>query len=63
MTGGHGGPIQKIRDYLVEPLEPPPVSPARGPPTDWGELVQACDDRDAIQASPAEMPVIDIHRP
>jgi len=25
---------------------PPPVSPARGPPTDWGELVQVHDDRD-----------------
>jgi hypothetical protein len=25
---------------LGEPLEPPPVSPARGPPTDWGELAQ-----------------------
>jgi hypothetical protein len=33
------------------PLEPPPVSPARGPPTDWGELVQAHDDRDVFQAS------------
>ena len=31
------------RDTL--PLEPPPVSPARGPPTDWEELVQAHDDR------------------
>ena len=27
--------------HLGEPLEPPPVSPARGPPTEWGELVQA----------------------
>jgi hypothetical protein len=27
----------------------------------WGELVRAHDDRDAIQASPAEMPVIDTH--
>ena len=25
---------------------------ARGPPTDWGELVRANDDRDVIQASP-----------
>ena len=24
---------------------------ARGPPTDWGELVRANDDRDVIQAS------------
>ncbi len=42
------------------PLEPPPVSPARGPPTDWGELVQAHDDRDVFQASPDELPAIDI---
>jgi hypothetical protein len=33
-------PIRKILAHLGEPLEPPPVSPARGPPTDWGELVQ-----------------------
>ena len=33
------GPIRKILTHLGEPLEPPPVSPARGPPTDWGELV------------------------
>ena len=44
-----------------EPLEPPPVSPARGPPTDWGELVQIHDDRDVFQASPDEASVIDIH--
>jgi hypothetical protein len=36
-------------------------SPARGPPTDWGELVQAHDDRDFLQAAPDELPVIDIH--
>jgi hypothetical protein len=34
------GPIRKILPHLGEPLEPPPVSPARGPPTDWAELVQ-----------------------
>jgi hypothetical protein len=33
-------PIRKILTHLGEPLEPPPISPARGPPTDWGELVQ-----------------------
>jgi len=32
-----------------------------GPPTDWVELVQAHDDRDAFQAAPDELPVIDIH--
>jgi hypothetical protein len=47
--------------YLGAPLEPPPVSPARGPPTDWGELVQAHDDRAILQASPDELHVIDIH--
>jgi hypothetical protein len=45
------GPIRKILTHLGEPLEPPPVSPARGPPTDWGELVQAHDDRDVFQAT------------
>jgi putative transposase len=38
-----------------------PISPARGPPTDWGELVQAHDDRDLFQSSPDELPAIDIH--
>ncbi|MFN9369241.1 MAG: hypothetical protein ACK6CT_10840, partial [Planctomycetia bacterium] len=54
------GPIRKILTLLGEPLEPPPVSPARGP-THWGELVRAHDDREAIQATPDELPVIDIH--
>jgi hypothetical protein len=40
---------------------PPPISPARGPPTDWGELVQVHDDRDIFQTSPDELPAIDIH--
>jgi hypothetical protein len=41
--------------------EPPLVSTARGPPTDWGELVQVHDERDIFQASPQELPAIDIH--
>ncbi len=45
------GPIRKILTHLSEPLEPPPVSPARGPPTDWGELAQAHDDRNVFQAT------------
>ena len=45
------GPIRKILTHLGEPLEPPPLSPARGPPTDWGELVQIHDDRDVFQAT------------
>jgi len=55
------GPIRKILTHLGEPLEPPPVSPARGPPTDWGELVQVHDDRDIFQTSPDQPPAIDIH--
>jgi hypothetical protein len=31
------------------------------PPTAWGELVQAHDDREAVQVSPDELPAIDIH--
>jgi hypothetical protein len=46
---------------LGEPVEPPPISPARGPPTDWGELVQVHDDRDVFQSSSDELPAIDIH--
>jgi hypothetical protein len=55
------GPIRKILTHLGEPLEPPPLSPARGPPTDWGELVQVHDDREAVQERIDELPVIDIH--
>ena len=51
---------RKIQTHLGEPLEPPSVSPARDPPSDWAELVQAHDDRDVYQASPAEMTAIDI---
>ena len=40
-----------IPSYLGEPLEPPPVSPARGPPADWGEIVQVHDERDGFQAA------------
>jgi hypothetical protein len=46
---------------LGEPLEPLPLAPARGPPTEWGELVQAHDDRAFFQAPPDELPAIDIH--
>ena len=57
------GPIRKILTHLGEPLALPPVSPARGPPTDWGEFVQAHDDRDVFQASSDELPAIAIHSP
>ncbi|MEX0669098.1 MAG: hypothetical protein WD060_01395 [Pirellulales bacterium] len=46
---------------MGEPLEPPPLSPARRLPTDWGELMQVHDDREAVQVSPDELPGIDIH--
>ena len=49
-------PIRKILTHLGEPLEPPPISPARGPPTDWGEPVQVREDRAIFQASPDELP-------
>jgi hypothetical protein len=55
------GAIRKILTHLGEPLEPPPVSPARGPPADWGELVQVHDDRDVFQGRIDELPVFDIH--
>jgi len=32
------GPIRKILTHDREPLEPPPVPSAHGPPTDWAEL-------------------------
>ncbi len=40
--------------HVGEPVEPPPVSPARGPPIEWHELVQGHDDRDIMQAVPDE---------
>jgi len=55
------GPIRKILVHLGEPLEPPPMSPARGPPADWGELMKVHDDRDIFQGRIDELPTIDIH--
>ncbi len=37
--------LRNILTLLGEPLEPPLISPARGSPTDCGELVQVHDDR------------------
>ena len=54
------GPIRKILEHLGEPLEPPPITPARGRPAGRGELVQAHDERDVFQTSPDELPAIDI---
>ena len=55
------GPIRKILTHVGEPLQPPPLSPAREPPTDRGELVQVHDDRLVFQLSPDVLPAIDIH--
>ena len=56
----HPAPIRMILEALDEPLEPPLLAPARGPPTSWTELVQVHDDHDAIQVAPDDLPVIDI---
>ena len=53
--------VRKILTHLGEPLEPPPFSPTRGPPTNWGDLVQVHDDIEIVQISPDELPAIDIH--
>ena len=55
------GPIRKILTHLGEPLEPPHVSPARGPPVDWGQLVQSQGAGEFEQPSPGDLPMIDIH--
>jgi hypothetical protein len=60
------GSIKKVLTHLGEPLQPPLVSAARGPPADRGELVEADverahDDRDVCRASPTDLPAIDMH--
>ncbi len=54
------GNHEKIPTQPCELRDPPPLLPARGPPTGWGELVQAHGDRNAFQASPHDVPVINI---
>jgi len=41
-------------------LQAPSGVVLRGRPTDCGELVQVHNDRDIVQASPEELPAIDI---
>ena len=41
-------------------LQAPSGAVLRGRPTDCGELVQVHNDRDIVQASPQELPAIDI---
>jgi hypothetical protein len=55
------GPIRKLLMHLVEPLEPPHVSRARGPPVEWAERVQSHGDGEFEQASPDDLPMMDIH--
>jgi hypothetical protein len=55
------GLIWKILMHLGEPLEPPRVSPTRGPPVDWGELPQLHRGGEFKQALPDDLPMIDIH--
>ena len=54
--------MRKILTHVGEALEPPYVTPARGPPVAWDDLVQAEDDGSLHQASPEDLPMIDIHR-
>ena len=54
--------IRKILTHQGEPQEPPYVAPARGPPVAWDDLVQAEDDGSLQQASPEDLPMIDIHK-
>ena len=56
------GSIRKILTHLGEPLEPPYVAPARGPPVAWDDLVHAEDDHSLDQATPDDLSMIDIHR-
>ena len=53
--------IRKILTHQGEPLEPHFVSPARGPPVAWDDLVQAEDDHSLHQALSDDLPMIDIH--
>ena len=54
--------IRKILTQLGEPLVPPYVSPARGPPVVRDDLEQADGDHSLHQALSDDLPMIDIHR-
>ena len=55
------GMSAELGSAWVRRLVPPPIAPARGPPADWGELVQVHDDRDVFQGQIDELPAIDTH--
>jgi hypothetical protein len=65
VAGRHGAggreSRQAARWHSLREAEPLPISPGRGPPTDWGELVQVHGNRDVFQSSSDELPAIDIH--
>jgi hypothetical protein len=62
-VAGFEAPNDRTGIGMVRRLVPPPVSPARGPPTDRGEFFSAWahDDRDVFQPPHDQRPVIDIH--
>jgi hypothetical protein len=53
------GQIRKILTHLGEPLEPPPVSPARGPPIDWAAVCADARKTPAKRARGVEKPAPD----
>ena len=64
VTGGHEGDghaTEGCCDAHQKPRSHDTSRIAWGPPIDWGKLVQNHDDREAVQMSPDELPVIDIH--
>jgi hypothetical protein len=54
------GPIRKILTHLVESLKPLPVSSARGPPTNFDQLVQVHDQDGLFLPWPDNLPPIEI---
>ena len=54
--------IRKILEHVGEPLEPPYVSLARGPPVAWDDLVKADGNHSLNQALSDDLPMIDIHQ-
>jgi len=60
-AGNRGfGAIETVPNHHRKPRGPPPLSPAPGPPTEWAEVIHAHDDRNVFQASPDELPVINV---
>jgi hypothetical protein len=51
-----GPTVRPILTPIGEPAEPPKVSPARGPPSEWDD--DGAEPPDAIQAFPAFDPAV-----